>query len=170
MGGVEERRIRDRDELLRFLEEQGVTDAVDVAGSFQADAEISVIHQERPVTLLRVFGGDSQPIGRYYFCCLNDGTGPLSRWTDAGGLALPPNNLLTDLALVQIPAGTTQLAGIVADNFPSISGTPKIGGNVQVFLPKVNSFPFERYRLLPDSRQASRIRVLFDEGRVLTFQ
>jgi len=62
-------------------------------------------------------------------------------------LATPPENLRDHLAVVTIPAGTTALIGTVADNFHNAAGKPVPGGNAQIFIPHLATFPFERYKL-----------------------
>jgi hypothetical protein len=162
------------------LKRVGVTDFKVVARSFDVHCEVHEMRLKKEVTLLRIFGGASKPIGRYLFCCLEASenmpqsvqrlTGEYARWTDASGLATPPENLMEDLALVKLPAGTRFFSGVVADNFEDAGGNIKLGGNTQIFLPSVKDFPFEHYRLAEGGAEASDIIALFDEGRSLRFR
>lgn len=167
-------------ELERYLESIGVADFRVVAESFDANAKAYRCVLPHEVTLLRIFGGDAKPIGRYLFCCLEDladastaikmSVSKDARWADASGLATPPGNLLKDLALVKLPAGTEVIVGVVADNFKDPTGESKLGGNTQVFIPEVKDFPYEHYRLAEDNSGSSQVMVRFDGDRLLRFR
>jgi hypothetical protein len=90
-------------------------------------------------------------------------------WADASGLATPPDNFLQHLAVATIPAGTTVFIGTVADNFPDGSGRFAKGGNTQIFIPHVVSFPFREYRFAAEGREVSDITIVLDD-RTLRFR
>jgi hypothetical protein len=119
--------------------------------------KVEVIIFKKETTLLRLYGGTSKAIGRYYFCCLwpadtdsgNARTEGLTRfWSDASRLATPPDNLLNHLAKVTIPAGTTAIIGTVADNFADQLGT---------------EFPFQEYPFAGNKGGVSEIVLQLDD-------
>lgn len=177
-GGLHDNQTQS--DLAAYLKGIRVTGYQDVANSFDAKSVTQLITLPKEVTLLRIFGGGSKPSGRYMFCCLavpegappeiQARSGPSSRWTDASGLATHPNNLLSDLAAVKVPAGTRLFIGTVKDNFEDASGLLKPGGNTQLFLPAENNFPYEHYRRTEDAPEASDIVVRFDNDKILHFQ
>lgn len=121
---------------------------------------------------MRLYGGTSKAIGRYYFCCLwpadtdsgNARTEGLTRfWSDASRLATPPDNLLNHLAKVTIPAGTTAIIGTVADNFADQLGNLKLGGNTQIFVHPVTEFPFQEYPFAGNKGGVSEIVLQLDD-------
>lgn len=128
-----------------------------VAKSFDPAFVTEVGVLQRETQLLRVYGASISPHRALLFCCLlrpeiRSGEPPGPRklvpfWSDASGLATPPENLRDHLAVVTIPAGTTALIGTVADNFHNAAGKPVPGGNAQIFIPHLATFPFERYKL-----------------------
>ena len=167
-------------DLEAYLKKVGVIDYAEVANSFDWNIQARAFPLPEEVTLLRIFGGKSKPIGRYLFCCLEAPEnapesiqrlrGPYSQWTDARGLALPPGNLLKDLAVVTLPAGTEVITGTVANNFEVAAGKYKLGGNTQVFVPAVKNSHFDHYRRAGKGSQPLDILVRFDGGRVLRFR
>jgi hypothetical protein len=152
----------DHDQLREYLKSRStMSDYAQVTDSFNPSLKTEVVAFQKPTTLLRLYGGTTNASGRYFFCCLMrlarfpDGRGhstlmktraPLP-WADASDLATPPDNLLNHLAVATIPAGTTAIVGTVADNFLNKLGNAERGGNTQIFIPEVNTFPFEEYRL-----------------------
>ena len=131
-----------------------VTDHEQVAKSFDSKFRVEVKTLQQPTTLWRIYGGGSQPVGRYYFCCVMEGVSDDAQfWVDASGLATPPENLRKHLAGVTIPAGTTVLVGTVSDNFADKVGHLEKGGNTQIFIPYVEGFPFDEYRKVAESKQ-----------------
>jgi len=168
-----------RSELEDQLVKAGVADFREVANSFDLNAYVKLITFQKEVTLLRIFGGESKPNGRYLFCCLEEPVGtllplpggrPTHRWADANGLATPRENLLQDLAVVKLPAGTSAFIGPVADNFYDHAGQPLRGGNAQIFLPAVHDFPYDHYRLAGAPSDPSDIVVFFENDKVLRFK
>jgi hypothetical protein len=180
--------------LGRYLKDNlRVDDYAQVQGSFDTTQAVQIVKLRSTTELLRIFGGDSKPIGRYFFCCLwgaNDQIPPNrwsaftqilgSRWSDASNLATPPGNLRERLALVTIPAGTRVIVGTVADNFVNDAGIPRPGGNTQIFIPELKTFAFQEYRIEDSLRiegslskdttvPPSEILVLWDDG-VLRFR
>ena len=104
------------------------------------------------MTLWRVYGGGSAPLGRYFFCCLRQSVSDdAQHWVDASALATPRENLRQHLAGVTVPAGTTVLVRTVADNFADQFGHLEKGGNTQIFMPYVRGFPFDEYRKIAES-------------------
>ena len=89
-------------------------------------------------------------------------------WSDASGLATPPENLLNHLAVATIPAGTTAIIGTVADNFPNAAGHFEPGGNTQIFVPEVRTFPFEEYWFAGGKGAVAEIEIQSDD-RILRF-
>ena len=146
-----------------------VPDHEPVAKSFDPKFRVEVKTLDQPMTLWRIYGGGSKPVGRYYFCCVMPGVSDDAQlWVDASGLATPPENLRRQLAGVTVPAGTTVLVGTVSDNFADQLGHLEKGGNAQIFIPHVEGFPFDEYRKMAESKQfpmgrafqsAKRIRV-----------
>lgn len=169
---------RIKSDLETFLERDlKLKDHTAVAESFDPNVKVKLVELQQPTTLLRLFGGDSLPLGRYLFCCLVTPFAPplqflgsYERWTDASGLATPPENSHSDLAIVHLPAGTRILIGTVADNFPDKDGQYSLGGNTQMFLPTVSDFPYERYRLHRGNTGPRDVIVVFDNGRVGRFR
>jgi hypothetical protein len=164
-------RLIDPAQLQDYLKETvNVPDYQEVADSFDPALAIEAVTFEKPTTLLRIYGGTSNAVGRYYFCCLwtADTASGARRWSDVTGLATPPGNLLTHLAAVTIPAGTTAIVGTVADNFRDRLGHALRGGNTQIFIPHVRDFPFQEYRLA-GGRSVSGI-ALESADRLLWFQ
>jgi len=167
-------------DLEGFLRWQGIKDWKTVAESFNRDAMVYEIVLPEGATLLRLFGGDSRPTGRYLFCCLEapesapprllDSAGRFGAWTDASGLALPPANIAEHLALVRLPPGTKATFGVVADNFADVVGERKLGGNAQILLTGVTDFPYDQYRLRGTGESVSDIVAGFDGGEVLRFR
>jgi hypothetical protein len=173
----------DRDQLRNCLKETtNVPDYDAVTESFHPGLPIQRITFSEPTKLLRLYGGNSHATGRYYFCCLvgltHSGSLQPIRWTDASGLATPPDNLHQHFAVATIPAGTTVFVGTVADNFPDQSGLFRKGGNTQIFIPQVEGVPFEEYQRARDEtagvlwnlhRDISEIAVQLDD-RILRFR
>jgi hypothetical protein len=83
-------------------------------------------------------------------------------------LRLHPAIWATLLAVTEVPAGTTVIIGTVADNFADQLGRPKIGGNIQVFVPHVD-FPYQEFRLASSSGTGPQIVVQSDDA-VLRFR
>ena len=73
------------------------------------------------------------------------------------------------LAAATIPAGTTAIIGTVADNFHDELGHSKRGGNTQIFIPNVKTFPFQEYRFAGDTHSVSEIDLQSDD-RTLRFR
>lgn len=169
-----------KSELEIFLQRDlKLKDHAAVAMSFDSNVKVKWMRLPQPVTLLRLFGGESAPLGRWLFCCRepHGGTrpsvafvGPFSAWTDARGLAVPVENSLHDLALVELPADTNVLIGTVANNFVDKAGQYRLGGNTQIFVPTVKDFPYERYRLAESARDPKDIVVVMDNGRIGRFR
>lgn len=113
-----------------------------------------------------------QPVGRYFFCCLwsSDVGSQHRHWSDASGLATPPENLLQRLAVVTLPAGTNIIVGVIADNFPNELGVQRSGGNTQIFVPEVKTSLFREYRLAEGDPAASDVVVLMDNDGILRFR
>jgi hypothetical protein len=118
-----------RDQLRTF----DVPDVEAVIESFDFDiASVRFQRLAKPTTLLRLIGGTTPTLGRFFTCCaLEDG---VRRWSDASDLALPPGNRADRLVAVTIPAGTTICVGVIADNFADKFGRPLRGGNTQIFI------------------------------------
>jgi hypothetical protein len=150
-----------------------VPDYVAVTNSFDPAFRAEVVTFKEPTTLLRLYGGESRPIGRYFFCCLwptdiSGGEHRVARklagfWSDASGLATPPENLLNHLAVATIPEGTTAVIGIVADNFPDAGGHFRRGGNAQILVPEVKTFPFEEYSVAGHKGEVTEIEIQSDD-------
>jgi hypothetical protein len=87
----------------------------------------------------------------------------MARWSDASGLATPPENLTDHLALVTIEAGTTVIVGTVADNFADQFGNLRVGGNTQIFVPNVKTSMFKNYRLKDGASQVSDVSIVKDD-------
>jgi hypothetical protein len=169
--------------LLDYLRDTvNVGDYDNVAKSFDPALKVEALTLRQEATLLRLYGGESKAIGRFFFCCLwfpptTDfadlvaiGKAELGfYWSDASGLATPPDNLGDHLAIAKIPAGTPVIIGTVADNFTDRFGRPAKGGNTQIFIPHVSTFPYQKYRLRPFSGAVSEIEVLSDD-QVLWFR
>jgi hypothetical protein len=135
-------RPRDADEQELSVEEMrdqlralDVLDSEAVLASFNFHfAFVRFQRLAKPTTLLRLIGGTTPNVGRFFTCCaVEDGA---SRWLDASDLALPPGNQADMLVAVTVPAGTTIFAGVIADNFASTLGGPVRGGNTQIFIPE----------------------------------
>jgi hypothetical protein len=154
----------DRAHLQNYLKDNAkIHDSETVAKSFDSRAPVRAMRLKTPVTLLRLYGGESMATGRYYFYCVwraasvfdsafgldHDDTilTGYTGWSDASGLATPPGNLAYHLSTTEIPAGTEVIIGTVADNFADKLGLAKVGGNIQIFIPHVRSFPYEVYQL-----------------------
>jgi hypothetical protein len=154
-----------------------VHDHDQVRDSFDSTHIVNVVTLQKDMQLLRLYGGESKPIGRYFFCCVwSNGESPGRQWSDATKLATPPGNLRRYLAKVTIPAGTTVIVGTVADNFADKSGLPIPGGNAQVFIPEVKVNAYLAHELIEDTSHAhiqgpipSEILIVSDE-RVLRFR
>jgi hypothetical protein len=154
-----------------------VHDHQQVRDSFDSTHIVNVVTLHKDIQLLRLYGGESKPIGRYFFCCVwPNGESPGLQWSDATKLATPPGNLLKYLALVNIPAGTTVIVGTVADNFANEVGIPRSGGNAQIFIPEVKMNAFLAHELVEDTSHAhiqgplrSEILIVSDD-RVLRFR
>jgi hypothetical protein len=162
----------DRASLGRYLKDTlNVPDYPEVMDSFDIAQNVEVVTLKRDTTLLRLCGGVSEPIGRYYFCCLwsSEGQSRETRWSDASGLALPPGNLRDHLAAVTIPAGTNVIVGTVADNFANRLGMLSKGGNTQIFVSEVKTPSFQEYRISRSGPSASDIVVLSDD-RIVRFR
>jgi hypothetical protein len=173
VGPVVEKTL-DHTQLRDYLQGTGdVTDYIAVADSFDPAFRTEMVTFTQPTTLLRLYGGESKAIGRYFFCCLWSpvpaGHGFKLQWSDASGLATPPGNLRSDLAAVTIPAGTTAIIGIVADNFADQFGHVERGGNTQIYIPVIKTFPFHRYLVAKDASSPWEIMVQLDD-RILRFR
>jgi hypothetical protein len=164
------------------LKNLGVGDYQQVAESFDPCAVIKIVELLEDCEVLRLFGEDAdgkgaRAVGRYSFCCLSksaDGVPKGSggfRWADARGLATPPENIRSHLALIKLPAGTKVVTGVVADNFMDNFGKYEPGGNTQIFIPHIDADKTKviRYRLTSDA-DASEIALLSDKGVVLRFR
>jgi hypothetical protein len=162
--------------LDRYLRDSlGISDYSAVAASFDQNALVKELVLSSGLTVARLYGGKSTPVGRYFFCCVEAPStvprevldaAPSARiegWTDASGLALPPDNLAEHLALVTLPPNTKVLIGTVADNFAGALGEPELGGGTQIFVPHVQNFPFESYRRADNGAPVSEIAVLRDD-------
>jgi hypothetical protein len=165
-----------KSQLEQFLaQELKLKNASEVAQSFDANVKVNLVELPQEMTLLRLFGGESGPRGRYFFCCLETPSDappsvrfkePFSAWTDARGLATPPENSLDDLAVVRLRAGTKVLVGTVADNFADEAGQYRLGGNTQIYVPYVENFPYKPYRAADRATHPEDIIVFMDNGRV----
>lgn len=71
--------------------------------------------------------------------------------------------------MTTIPAGTTVIIGTVADNFVDQLGRPKLGGNTQIFVPHIRTFPFQEYRLAGEKSAVTEI-LLQSDDRILRFR
>ena len=167
-----------QDQLRVYLKDTvKVTDYQQVTEAFHPDLIAEAVTLKEPKTLLRLYGGKVQASGRYFFCCLQRspvgqaqaGERPAQFWSDASGLATPPENLGRHLAVTTIPAGTTVIIGTVADNFVDQSGRPKLGGNTQIFVPHIRTFPFQEYRLAGEKSAVTEI-LLQSDDRILRFR
>ena len=81
-----------RTQLVPYLRDTlRVPDYQNVADSFAGFQDVKVITLDQDTELLRLYGGESKPIGRYFFCCTWSLTTPgeTIRWSDASGLATP---------------------------------------------------------------------------------
>jgi hypothetical protein len=167
-GGKSE--VLTRERLIERLKASlNVPDFEQVADSFDHYvAPVVAKTLEQKTTLLRLYGGASMPSGRYFFCCRWSEKGFGGRWSDASGLATPPGNVKSDLALVTLPAGTTVFVGIVADNFTNALGVKAKGGNTQIFVPKVEVSAVRLYRLADGSMPQDI--VIVGEDRLLRFR
>jgi hypothetical protein len=146
-----------------------ILDYREVAASFDPAFTTQVVTFEKPITLLRIYGGTTNQIGRYFFCCLwRLDSIYMNGWSDASGLATPRGNLRSHLAATTIPAGATAVVGTVADNFLDELGHPLRGGNTQIFIPHVGDFPFQAYRAAGPGG-VSEILVKSDD-RILRFR
>jgi hypothetical protein len=156
----------DHEELRTYLRETAkVPDYDVVADSFRPDLEVRRVTFSKPTNVLRLYGGNSPALGRYYFCCLRS-TGA-SSWADGSGLATPPNNLQQHLGVATIPAGTAVIVGTVADNFPDPSGRLATGGNAQFFVvPHIAFFPFREYQFAREGTEVSKIAVLLADRTI----
>jgi hypothetical protein len=146
-----------------------------VAESFDSRFPVEVVTLQSDVTLWRLSGGVSKPLGRYFFCCMFD-VSRLSKvkvkWVDASGLATPPGNLRDALNAITVPAGTKAFIGTVADNFRDEFGNALPGGNIQLFVPHVTNFPYDSYQVANPpgfTFPTSEITVLGDD-RILRFR
>jgi hypothetical protein len=138
------------------------TEATDVAGSFEKNSKVQTGKLTRRTTLLRLFPAEGNPTGHYYSCCIEHSKkGHV--WWDARGLARPKREEPDHLAAVTLPIGTQIVVGPIAGAFG------KKGGNVQIFVPKVSHFPFDKYKANPGDPTPSDIIVVGDE-RVLRFR
>jgi hypothetical protein len=166
-------RSLDGQQLREYLRNSGkVRDYEQVADSFKPSLKAEVITFQQPTTLLRLYGGTSGANGRYYFCCMRKAAqtlGLASPWVDASGLATPPDNLLNHLAAVSVPAGTTAIVGTVSDNFLDELGNAERGGNTQIFIPELTTFPFTEYRIGNGGNPVTEIAVR-TEDRTLRFR
>jgi hypothetical protein len=162
-----------KSELKTFLEQDlKLKDATAVAQSFDANVMVQWVELKEEMTLLRLFGGDSGALGRYFFCCLESSSDEtyVLKPIDVSGLATPPGNSLDNLAIVRVPAGTRALIGTVADNFRDNAGQVILGGATQIFIPHIGDVPYEH--LIRDDRgtHLKEIFVVFDNGRVGRFR
>jgi hypothetical protein len=160
------------DALGRYLSDTlNVPDHQSVRDSFDSSQRAEVVTLKRQTTLLRLFGGASKPVGRYFFCCLwsAESGHPHDRWSDASVLATPPENLLERLAVVTVPAGSKVVVGVVADNFADQFGLLRPGGNTQIFVPEVSNLMFREYRPADGGAAASDFVIFMDEG-ILRFR
>jgi hypothetical protein len=150
------------------LMKEHVPDWAHVSLSFDKNLVAKKVLLPHSVSLLRLYGEGAKPTGRYYFCCLetklNQFTLTRHQWTDASGLATPPENLMSQLAIVTVPPFTPLYVGGVADAF----GKP--GGNVQIFIPRVSNFPSDDYQLRATGKSASDIKVVLDDETILWFR
>jgi hypothetical protein len=144
-----------------------VGDYAAVADSFGPNYPVRAGVLRRPTTLWRLFstaeGSQSHALGRFFFCCAEPSAG--ERWIDARGLATPPENIKHDLAEVTLPAGTEVLIGPIADQ----QAFDAAGGNVQIFVPHVESFPYDHYKVAASGRSPTDI-VVKGDGNVLRFR
>ena len=172
-----------KSELEAHLESIGVTDYEQVAKSFDGIPRANTVTFSEDVTLLRIFGGKSEPIGRFMFCCLEGReSAPVSiqefagsdrlLWADATGLAMPPGNLKNALAKVRVPAGTVAVIGTVADNFADAAGNCILGGNTQVFIPHVKgvAWNWTPYHFAGASSRPSDIILEFPDNKIVRFR
>ena len=167
-------------ELQRHLREKAhLVDDKQVAESFDANAIVR--HHKLPASLrlLRLVGGTTPLIGRFYFCCLEQATAapaaptqsPFAGWSDARGLAMPQGNLREQLALVTVPKDTDIYIGVVADNtFATAPDVLRAGGGIQIFVPRVESFPVELYTTAAPGSVISEVAVVSDGNRVVRFR
>jgi hypothetical protein len=144
-------------ELEAYLrDELDVKNHEEVADSFDQNNPVRVgpLPLDEDITLWRLFTeGSSRPDGNYYFCCREHIDG--EKWIDARGLATPPANIKSDLAEVTIPKGTIVVIGPIADQ-PAFGA---LGGNVQVFVPHVERFAYQHYKLKDSGQSATDIVV-----------
>jgi hypothetical protein len=139
--------------------------ANEVAAAFDHRAIVKVMHTDRPLSALRLYGGASPAVGHWYFCCLED-----DRSADASGLALPKNNSSARLATVTLPAGTTLLAGTVADQDNTQFAGP--GGNAQFYVPQLDvaNTKYETFAASPGDRALpGDIVIQLDGGTTIRF-
>jgi hypothetical protein len=171
----------DHEELRVYLRDAvKLVDYDDVTKSFDPALNVEAVTLPQETNLLRLYGGGSKAIGRFFFCCVwratidaaLGNTVAYKYWSDASGLATPPDNLRQHLAIAKIPAGTHAIVGTVADNFHDPYGRPAKGGNTQIFIPYVDTFPYQEYQLkraILSARQISEIELVSDD-RVLWFR
>jgi len=158
----------DHSQLRDYLKEiANVPDYDQVTESFDPAFKTEVVTFDKPTKLWRLYGGTSNAEGRYFFCC--SWTEGAARWIDAGGLATPRANLRDRLAEVTIPERTTAIIGIVADNFLDQMGHFERGGNTQIFMPPLGTFPRQEFRLAGDKGDVFEIAVHL-EDRTLRFR
>ncbi len=135
--------------------------ALEAASGFDHRALVKSVRTTRPIKLLRLYGGGAQKSGRWLFCCID--------LPDASRTALPIANDTSRMAVVDIPAGTTMLIGVVR-NQRDRSVFRSGGGNTQFYLP-VLALPDAAYheyiRATPATSAYPRDLVVHtDEGKV----
>lgn len=165
----------DHTQLRDYLKETAsVPDYIQVADSFDPKFLAEVVIFGQPTKLFRLYGGDSNALGRYWSCCFWDSGHPpdaqgAAHWTEAIGLALPPGNLRDRLAVVTIEPGTPAIVGVVADNFRDQFGKLERGGNIQIFFHSAPKSVFEVFQIAGDKSKAFEVAVQLDD-RLLRFR
>jgi hypothetical protein len=153
----------------------GLPDAEAVTASFdwRGPEGTHEIRLEKPTVLMRLSGGDSSAVGRYFFCCDPRVDSSMRsrawtvRWTDATGLALPPANRAEHLIAATLPAGTRIVVGVVADNFAKELGRPVRGGNTQIVVPeRVTGLRVEHFVLRSQTPYSPRLSTVPTEVAV----
>jgi hypothetical protein len=107
--------------------------AADVVDTFRSGSYSEVTLSEA-TTLYRVYGGEAGALGRYWTTSMP--SGPMQAQMD---LALDPawGNTATQVASMQVPAGTTVYAGYAAPQYMTSGVGSLSGGGVQVYIPTV---------------------------------
>jgi hypothetical protein len=166
-------------ELERVLRDLRVHDYKTVVTSFDPRAVVKEFIVSEDVSLLRLFGQRSQPIGRFFFCCPEPArTAPSgllrppapSWWADSRGLALPPGNTAEGLAVATLRRGTLVFAGVVADNFMNELGVAKRGGGTQFFVPFPGKLPVETYDHVAEGIRPSDVALVTADGDVARYR